>query len=76
MSEKEKKQKAAPYQSPWPSRPERPWERPWPPPTPMPIIPTEDVIRVLKQILDRLSQIEKRLERIETLFAEKSVSPE
>ena len=74
MSEEEKKEKATAYQSSWPRRPERPWERPLPSPTPMPIIPTEDVNRILKQILDRLGTIEKRLEKIEKLLAEKAAS--
>jgi hypothetical protein len=74
MSEEEKKEKARAYRSSWPRRPERPWERPWPSPTPMPIVPTEDVNRTLKQILDRLGAIEKRLEKIEKLLAEKAMS--
>jgi len=40
----------------------------------MPIIPTEDINRILKQILDRLGVIEKRLEKIEKLLAEKAAS--
>ena len=67
----EKGKKAA-YPSPLqPRRPERPEERRWPSPTPLPMVPTEDVGRVLKQILDRLDAIEKRLEGIEKLLAEK-----
>lgn len=67
MSEKSKKN--ATYPSPLlPRRPERPEERRWPSPTPLPIVPTEDVNRVLKQILDRLDAIEKRLENIEKLL--------
>jgi len=34
----------------------------------LPIVPTEDVNRVLKQILDRLDAIEKRLGNIEKLL--------
>lgn len=56
-----------------PRRPERPEERRWPSPTPLPTIPTEDVGRVLKQILDRLGVIEKRLKSIEKLLLEKRV---
>ncbi len=74
MSEKEKKHKAARNQIPWSRRPERPLERPWPSPIPMPIIPAEDVNRVLKQILERLAAVEKRLERIEQLLAERIAS--
>lgn len=67
MSKKDEKKAA--YPSPiLPRRPERPEERRWPSPTPLPIVPTEDVNRVLKQILDRLDAIEKRLENIEKLL--------
>ena len=70
MSEEERGKKAV-FPSPLPSRrPERPEERRWPSPTPLPVVPTEDVGKVLKQILNRLDAIEKRLERIEkTLMA-------
>ena len=65
----EKSEKKAVYPSPiLPRRPEMPEERRWPSPTPLPIVPTEDVNRVLKQILDRLDAIEKRLENIERLL--------
>ncbi len=50
---------------PLPTRPERPTGIDWPSPTPAPIVPTEDVGKTLKQILERLDSIEKRLERIE-----------
>jgi len=64
-------EKRAVYPPPvFPRRPERPEER-WPSPTPLPIVPTEDIGRVLKQILDRLDSIEKRLEIIEKLLTEK-----
>ena len=67
MSKKDEKKAA--YPSPiLPRRPERPEERRWPSPTPLPIVPTEDVNRVLKQVLDRLDAIEKRLENIEKLL--------
>jgi len=56
---------------PVPRRPERPGESGWPPPTPLPITPTEDVGKTLKQILDRLDAIEKRLERIEKALIER-----
>jgi hypothetical protein len=64
----EKEERRAFYPPPVPGRPE---ERRWPSPTPLPIIPPEDIGKVLKQILDRLDAIEKRLERIEKLLAEK-----
>jgi len=66
MSEKEK---TAAYPPPrLPPRPERPEERRWPSPTPLPLVPADDVGKVLKQILDRLDAIEKRLETIEKLL--------
>jgi len=68
-------EKRAIYPPPIPRRPERPEEREWPSPTPLPVVPTEDVGKVLKQILDRLDAIEKRLERIEKLLAERGPLP-
>lgn len=56
---------------PAPRRPERPEEWRWPSPTPLPTVPAEDMGRVLKQILDRLDSIEKRLERIEKMLMER-----
>jgi len=66
MSKSKSEEKAA-YRSPvpLPTRPERPGGIGWPSPTPAPITPTEDVGKTLKQILERLDAIEKRLERIE-----------
>lgn len=58
-----------------PRRPERPEERRWPSPTPMPVVPEEDVGKVLKQILDRLSAIEKRLEKIEKILSQRQQIP-
>lgn len=69
VSEEEKK--ATAYQPSLPRLPERPEGQRWPSPIPMPVIPAEDTNRVLKQILDRLDAIEKRLERIEKLMAGK-----
>lgn len=75
MCEREGKKKAL-YPSPVPPRrPEKPEERRWPSPTPLPMVPTEDVGKVLKQILNRLDAIEKRLERIEKLLAERGPLP-
>lgn len=54
-----------------PRKPERPEERKWPSPTPLPTVPTEDIGKVLKRILDRLDAIEKRLESIEKLLLER-----
>jgi len=72
MSKSKGEEKAA-YRPPvpMPRRPERPDELGWPSPTPMPSIPTEDVGKTLKQILDRLDAIEKRLERIEKALIER-----
>ena len=56
---------------PMPRRPGRPEEVGWPSPTPAPITPTEDVGKTLKQILDRLDAIEKRLEKIEKALIER-----
>jgi len=71
MSKREGKKKAS-YPSPLPfRRPERPKQRRWPSPTPLPEIPSEDVGKVLTQILNRLDAIEKRLERIEKTLMSK-----
>jgi len=68
--------KKADFPSPLPlRRPEGPEERRWPSPTPLPMFPTEDIGKVLKQILDRLDAIEKRLERIEKTLMEKKPIP-
>jgi len=37
------------------------------------VVPTEDVGKVLKQILNRLDAIEKRLERIEKMLTAKQL---
>jgi len=69
MSRSKGEEKAA-YRPPvpMPRRPERPEELGWPSPTPMPVTATEDVGKALKQILDRLDVIEKRLENIEKML--------
>ena len=75
MREREGKKRAV-YPHPLPSRrPERPEERRWPSPTPLPMIPAEDIGKVLKQILKRLDAIEKRLENIEKMLMEKRSLP-
>jgi hypothetical protein len=62
-------EKTAAYPPPLlPRPPNRPEERRWPSPTPVPLVPTEDVGKVLKQILDRLDAIEKKLEKIEKVL--------
>ena len=71
----EKEKKATAHGPLLPRRPERPEERRWPSPTPMPVIPAEDTNRILKQILDRLDAIEKRLDRIETLLTGRRATP-
>ena len=53
---------------PMPRRPERPEEMDWPSPTPAPVTATEDLGKTLKQMLDRLDAIEKRLENIEKML--------
>ncbi len=71
MSESSGEESAA-YPPPLlPRRPERPQERSWPSPTPVPLVPAEDAGKLLKQILDRLDAIEKRLEKIEKSLTEK-----
>ncbi len=61
---------------PWPSRPERPWERNWPTPTPgVPRPKSREENRMLKQILDKLVDIEKRLESIEKHLSGRSGKP-
>jgi len=64
-----KKKESAVYPPTLPERPERQQDRRWPSPTPLPDFPTEDVGRILKQILNRLDTIEKRLENIEKMLA-------
>ncbi len=70
MSEEEKKK--ATFQPPplLPIRPGVPEER-WPSPTPLPVVSTEDTGRLLKQILERLDAIEKRLGRIEKILTQR-----
>jgi hypothetical protein len=54
-------------------RPEKTNERRWPSPTPTPLVPArEDVGRLLRNILDRLDRIERRLEKIEAVLAGRS----
>lgn len=67
--EKREGEKTTEYPYPLePRKPERPEEGRWPSPIPLPRFNTEDVGRLLKQILDRLDAVEKRLERIEKLL--------
>ena len=58
----------------YPPRVPRPLKRPeeqrWPSPTPLPALPAEDIGKILKQILERLDAIEKRLDNIEKLLAQ------
>ena len=67
---KSKGEEKATYRPPMPlpRRPERPEESGWPSPTPMPSTTTEDIGRTLKQILDRLDAVEKRLENMEKVL--------
>jgi hypothetical protein len=76
MSKSKREEKVA-YSRPvpLPGRPERPGELSWPSPTPLPTVPSEDIGKTLKMILDRLDGIEKRLENIEkTLITRQPVS--
>ncbi|NIR86156.1 hypothetical protein GWO13_00750 [Candidatus Bathyarchaeota archaeon] len=58
---------------PRPLKPLRP-ERPWPSPIPgLPAPRRREKNRMLKQILDKLVDIEKRLERIEKLLSRRPV---
>jgi hypothetical protein len=41
----------------------------------MPLVPADDAGKVLKQILDRLDAIEKRLEKIEKILIERQPIP-
>ena len=72
---RDRDKKATAYGPVLPRGPERPEERRWPSPTPMPLVPTGDTNRILKQILDRLDTIEKRLDRIEKLLAGRQPEP-
>jgi hypothetical protein len=56
-------EKRALYPPPAPRRPERSEERRWSSPTPLTLVPPQDAGKVLKQILDRLDAMEKRLEK-------------
>ncbi len=69
-----KKKEAAVYPPTVPKRPERKDLR-WPSPTPTPGFPTEDAGRILKQILDRLDAIEKRLKNIEKILMKGQPAP-
>ena len=69
MSERKGEEKATYHPPmPLPRRPERPEQSSWPSPTPMPSTTTEDIGRTLKQILDRLDAVEKRLENMEKML--------
>ena len=71
MGKEERKEKAALRPPLIPRRPGLPEERRWPSPVPLPVVPTEDVGRVLQQILKRLDAIESRLDRIEKILSGK-----
>ena len=69
MSKSKSEEKAA-YRPPvpMPRRPERLEELDWPSPTPVPVTAPEDLGKTLKQMLDRLDAIQKRLENIEKML--------
>jgi len=71
----EERKKVAAHRPSLPRFPERLEEGRWPSPLPMPVVPAEDTNRILKQILDRLDAIEKRLERIEKLLTGRQSAP-
>lgn len=71
MGKEERKEKAALRPPLPPTRPGLPEERRWPSPVPLPVVPNEDVGRLLQQILMRLESIERRLDRIEKILARK-----
>jgi hypothetical protein len=48
----------------------RPEEQRWPSPTPVSAASAEDMGKILKQVLERLDAIEKRLDNIEKLLAQ------
>jgi len=64
------------YPSPIPRPLKRPEEQQWPFPTPIPTAPSEDIGKILKEILDRLDAIEKRLGNIEKLIAQTQPKPQ
>ncbi len=51
-----------------PERPVRPNDLKWPRPGPVPFYPSDEVGKVLQQILEHLDRIEKRLENIEKML--------
>lgn len=63
-----KKKEAAIYPPSLPKRPEIKKDGRWPSPMPFPPFPPEDVERILKQILVRLTAVERRLENIEKIL--------
>lgn len=73
----ENEEKKAAFQPPplTPKLPGRPEEGGWPSPMPLPAVPNEDVGRLLKQIVDRLDAIEKRLAKIEKILAVRQPEP-
>jgi len=58
-----------------PERPVRPDDLKWPRPGPLPFYPSDEVGKVLLQILERLDMIEKRLENIEKTLLQRQPAP-
>jgi hypothetical protein len=58
-----------------PDRPVRPNDWRWPGPGPFPFYPSDEIGKVLEQILERLEKIEKRLENIEKLLLQRQPAP-
>jgi hypothetical protein len=53
-------------------RPEEQWR---PPPTPLPTALGEEIGKILKEILDRVDETEKRLGNIEKVIAQTQLKP-
>lgn len=47
----------------------------WSSPAPLPVLPSEEAGKALRQILERLGTIEKRLENIEKLLMQRQTTP-
>jgi hypothetical protein len=58
-----------------PERHARPDDLRWPSPGPLPFYPSDEVGKVLQQILERLGRIEKRLENIEKMILQRQSAP-
>jgi hypothetical protein len=73
-SEMAGRERVAHRRQPLQRRPKNPIDLRWPSPVPMPILPTNDVGKLLERILERLDAIEKRLDRIEKMLMQRQSS--